>query len=96
MKNDLVLKCRITAALSFAIGTILFALQLYFKDWNDLAYLGLLFILLAIVVNGFFVVTLIISTALYPKHWLLYIKTIGLLLLNFPIAFSYFYILLEF
>ena len=96
MENNFVLKCRITAALSFAIGTIFFAVQLYFNNWDDLAYLGLFFILLATVVNGFLVISLVVSIALYPKRWLLYTKTIGLLLLNIPIAFAYFYLLLEY
>ena len=96
MKNDLIFRCQITTLFSFVIGTLLFTFYLYFRDWNSLAYIGLLFILLALIVNGFFVVTLLFSIAFYPNKWQYYLKTIGLMLLNIPIAFGYFYILVEF
>jgi hypothetical protein len=81
------------AILSFGIGTILFAFQLYL-DNDLLVSTGLVFILFATVINCICCVILLISLFVNFKHRFEALKTLGMVLLNIPIAFSYLYIIL--
>ncbi len=91
----LITSSKTIAILSFIIGTSLFALQLYNKNAYALTMVGILFIGIATVVNSIALLSLVF-TALKPSAYRKdLLKTIGIVLLNIPIALLYFYILIE-
>ncbi len=83
------------AIISFVIGTILFVLQLYFKESIALIYPGIIFILIAIIINFISLIALMFSLLGSSIEKLELLKTCGIVLLNIPIATLYFYILIE-
>lgn len=82
------------ALISFIIGTILFALQLYNSYSDNLIYTGIVFILIATIVNTIVLLGLIFSIFGTTSNKPEILKAIGLLLLNIPIAILYFSILI--
>ena len=94
--NNLINTSKAIAIISFIIGTILFAIQLSFNTPIIFIYLGVIFIIVAIVVNTISLLALIFSLLGYTNQRLELIKTCGIVLLNIPIAVLYFYILIEF
>lgn len=81
--------------ISFIIGTILFALQLYFSKSGALIFPGIIFILIATIINSISLIVLIFSLSGNNNHKLELLKTCGIVLLNIPIAILYFYILIK-
>jgi len=92
--NNLITASKCIALLSFIIGTTLFTLQLY-NDELDLIYMGLIFMSIAIIVNTISLFILIFSVLKSNKQKSELLITIGIVLLNIPIAILYFYILIE-
>lgn len=92
--NNLITTSKSIAFLSFIIGTILFVLQLY-NEALGLIYFGFIFIIIAVIINTISLLILIFSILGYTEQKLELLKTIGIVLLNIPIAFLYFYILIE-
>ena len=82
--------------ISFIIGTILFALQLYFNKSDALIYPGIIFILIATIINVISLIALVFSLLANTNYKLELLKTCGIVLLNIPIAILYFYIIIEF
>ena len=76
------------AIFSFIIGTILL-LCFYFFDNDNIFLIGYLYILFAIIVNLIILIFLVINNSKGKN-----LKTIGLILLNIPIAYFYFYIVI--
>ncbi|MFK7812524.1 MAG: hypothetical protein AB8B59_08520 [Maribacter sp.] len=76
------------AAISFLIGSILL---LFFKITDDfmLAVIGYYYVILAAVFNGFIVFLLLINSMLHLKDFKEHLISIGLVLLNIPIANFY-------
>ena len=94
MKN-LILTGKITAGLSFIIGTILLALYLYFNHTNLIMKIGILYIIIAFCVNIILLVVLLIFFCIQTQFRLEILKTCGLMLLNLPIAFGYFILVID-
>ena len=92
--NNLITTSKAIAFLSFIIGTILFALQLY-NDALGLIYFGSIFIIIAVVINSISLIALIFSILGYIEQKIELLKTMWIVLLNIPIAILYFYILIE-
>ncbi|SFD17487.1 hypothetical protein [Algibacter pectinivorans] len=93
MKN-LITTSKTIAVLSFAIGTILFALQLYFSNSYKLIYPGIIFIFVAVIINTTALLGLLLGL-IDNKNRSALLQATGLVLTNIPIAFLYFYILIE-
>ncbi|MFD1163861.1 hypothetical protein ACFQ2E_15635 [Hwangdonia seohaensis] len=93
--KDLINSSKAIAIISFAIGTILFVLQLYFRKSVVFIYPGIIFILIAVIINSILLIALVFSLIGYINQRLELLKTCGLVLLNIPIAILYFYILIE-
>lgn len=91
--NTLNTTSKVTAILSFGIGTVLFALQMFFKNADNLIPLGILFIAVAIAINIISLIVILFSMINHPNERLELLKTCGIILLNIPIAILYFYIL---
>ncbi len=95
MKN-LIITSKAIAIISFTIGTILFALQLYNATSRVLVYPGILFITIAFIVNTITCIALVFTMFMGNTNKTEIVKTIGIVLLNIPITIMYFYILIEF
>ncbi len=83
------------AIISFGVGTILFALQLYNPSSDVLIGPGIVFIFIATIINIISFLALIFSLLGTKGYRIKTLKTIGVVLLNIPIAVIYFYILIE-
>ena len=93
--DNLINTSKAIAIISFAIGTILFALQLYFRKSDALIYPGIVYILITIVINFISIMVLVFSLLGKTNNKIEILKTCGIILLNIPIAILYFYILIE-
>ena len=88
---NLIFTSKIVSALSFAIGTMLFSLFLYFGESVITIELGIKFVIVAFLVNSIlFIANLIIAIA-YNETRTESLKTCGLMLFNVPIALVYTY-----
>lgn len=92
--TNLITTSKAIALLSFVIGTILFAIQLYFSDVQFI-YVGFVFVLVSIIANTISLITLIFTILGDSKNKLELAKTCGIILLNIPIAILYFYIIIS-
>jgi hypothetical protein len=91
---DLLVKTsKVVAFLSLVIGTILFLMQIS-GPFSLLWILGLIFMIIAISINIILMVALIISTFSHPEMKKELLEALSLILLNIPVAFLYFCILI--
>ncbi|MDC8004445.1 hypothetical protein POV27_10315 [Aureisphaera galaxeae] len=82
------------ALIFFSIGTFLFLMQLLLGDGLELVFLGMIFVIIAVIFNGFILLVLVVD--LIRKDLLETFFAICIILANIPIAFGYAYILTEF
>ena len=101
--NNLITTSKVIAILSFIIGTILFVLQLYYPYLVKLSSIGIIFIIIEVIINSILLFGLIfrllfslIFNTLNHNNKLRLLKSIGLVLLNIPIAILYLYTLLRY
>ncbi|MFC5195285.1 hypothetical protein ACFPH8_08085 [Bizionia hallyeonensis] len=87
---------KMTALISFGIGTSIFALYLYFGEPSFPIHLGFVFIIIAFIINITILTVLIGSAILNPKNRLESLKTCAIMLLNIPVVILYFYIVFPF
>lgn len=94
MKNK-VEGARTLALFFFSIGTVLFLLQIIFRDINVITMIGFYYLFISIICNMFFVAVLLIGLLLKEsvKQTL---KAIVVLLINIPIAYIYMLIVFEY
>lgn len=91
----LIQTARWTALISFSLGTLLFLTQLAFSNSVDLLVLGLFYVIIAAFINLIFVIALFVEMFLRPTMIEELMITLGIMLLNIPIAMIYFIILLS-
>jgi len=85
---------RWTALISFSLGTLLFlAQQLFLFNSYDLLVLGLFYVIITAFINLIFVIALFVEMFLGPLMIEELMITLGIMLLNIPIAMMYFIIL---
>lgn len=84
---------RWTALISFSFGTLLFLTQLVFFNSVDLLVFGLFYVIIATFINLIFVIALFVEMFLRPLMIEELMITLGIMLLNIPIAMMYFIIL---
>ncbi|WP_143165289.1 hypothetical protein [Flavobacterium cucumis] len=82
------------AMVSFGIGTLLFGLFFLFKTSDNLIKIGMIYIAVAFIANGLMLLKLIYDGFFIPNQRSNAIKQILILLINLPIAFLYFVIIL--
>lgn len=92
-QSILIQTSRWTALISFSFGTILFLTQLVFSNSIDILVLGLLYVIIAVFINLIFVIALFAEMFLRPLLAEELMITLGIMLLNIPIAMMYFMIL---
>lgn len=89
MKNDLEIQIGKQSAIwSFSVGTFLF-LAYCITNSSIFLPIGLCFLLLAIVYNIIILLIVMVAAFLKRDMFLEHLKTIGLMLLNIPVAFLY-------
>lgn len=89
MKNNFEIKVgRKSAIWSFSIGTFLF-LAYCITNSSFLLPIGLFYLFLAIVYNIIILLIVIVAAFLKRDMFIEHLKTIGLMLLNIPVAFLY-------
>lgn len=94
--NNLITTSKAIAFLSFIMGTILFVIQLYFQGTYRIVHIGLIFIVVAVIINTILLIALLFGLLGNTDNKLEILKTCGMVLLNIPIAILYFYILLRY
>nr|WP_321236237.1 hypothetical protein [uncultured Psychroserpens sp.] len=85
----------LTALVFFSIGTLLLLLHVVFRNQFDVTIIGLYYVLFAIVINSIIVVILLIDLILNNTK-VEALKSIGVILLNAPIALLYFHIVVDY
>ncbi|MGJ8683960.1 MAG: hypothetical protein ACSHWW_05015 [Nonlabens sp.] len=80
---------------SFLVGTMLLLVFIITQE-NNLVEMGMGYLMVAFVWNCLVLILVIIAAIGQKTSLVETFKTIGILLLNIPIAFSYFLIVLEF
>jgi len=89
MKNDLEIQIGKQSAIwSFSIGTFLF-LAYCITNSSIFLPIGLCYLLLAILYNIIILLIVIIAAFSKREMFIDHLKTIGLMLLNIPVAFLY-------
>ncbi len=83
------------ALLFFFIGTLLFLLQLLIGELSVITILGYFYVIFAIIVNLIMLVIQLLILA-FRDDKLMTLKSIGILLLNVPIAYLYYYTVLNY
>ena len=82
------------AWISFSIGTLLFVLQVFIKGINTVTIIGYYYVGLAVIINS--IILMILLSILYlKKNKIETIKSIGIILLNIPIALLYYQIVIN-
>jgi len=76
---------------SFVAGSVLF-LFYCLKKFGPLVPVGILYIILALVINSIVFLSLLITIIVHPEHCLTLLKTAVVMLFNLPVAFAYMWI----
>lgn len=85
---------KLSAIISFFIGTTLFVLFTFVVQSITFLKLGITFILIALLINSFVFIHLIYLAITNPSERFDVIKTCGIMLLNIPVAIGYFYLII--
>lgn len=96
MKNSINITGQVTALLSFVIGTTLLAVFLYFGEDAIAIEFAFATVVLLLIVNMVLFVVVLGSTLLNTHRRKQGFTTLGLMLLNIPIAIGYFYMVITF
>ncbi|MDO5973545.1 hypothetical protein [Flavivirga jejuensis] len=91
--NRFKISCKI-ALISFGIGTILFVLQAINRGLNSVTIIGYYYVGLALIINSL-VLLILLFTLFLKKTKIETVKSMGILLLNIPIAFLYYLIVIH-
>ena len=95
-QSTLIQTSRWTALISFSFGTILFLTQLVFSNSVNIYALGFNYVIIAAFINLIFVIALFVEMFLRPLMAEELMITLGILLLNIPIAMMYLMILFNY
>lgn len=83
------------AILFFVIGTLLLVLQAIYGDITSITFAGYYFVLIAIVLNLAILLVLVVVLSFFPEKRET-LKSIGVILLNIPIAYIYYLIVMTY
>src|SRR5690606_20688991 len=93
MIEDSIFIGKLSALLSFLIGTILFGVFTFFIQSILMFKIGVIYILISLIVNTFIFIHLLYKAYFKPKYRLELIKTCGIMLLNIPNTIGYLYLI---
>jgi len=93
--EKLLITSKITAVLSFSIGTCLTSFYIYLNQPYNMEYIGIAFILFALLFNSILLLVILINMFLNPNYRLKLLKACGIILLNLPIAWLYLYLIIS-
>ncbi|MEX1384332.1 MAG: hypothetical protein AB1Z17_13155, partial [Lutibacter sp.] len=80
-----------TATLFFSIGTLLLLIQIVVRGISTITIVGLYYVIFSVLINLFLVLLLILKL-IFKSNKISTLKSIGILTINIPIAYLYFYI----
>ncbi|MQP25713.1 hypothetical protein GFJ94_11630 [Flavobacterium sp. LMO8] len=83
------------ALLSFLIGTILFLSYFIFPKWDNIIYIGILYVIAALFTNIIVAINLFINFITEPSQRKKIAIQTAIVLANVPIAFVYFSIIIK-
>ncbi|MCD2260116.1 hypothetical protein [Psychroserpens luteolus] len=92
---DRLILAKKTALISFTTGTILLVLQFCFQNEFAIALFGYYYLLFAIIVNSLMVLYLL-GTLILKNNPIKTLKSIGILIINIPIAIVYTSIVIDY
>lgn len=93
--NNLIITSKSLAIISLIVGTVLFSLQLYLGKETSLISIGFIFVVIAVIINSISLLIMVFYLLGNSKQKIEVFKTIGIILLNIPIAVLYFYIIIS-
>ena len=96
MNSNLLHTGKISAIISFVIGTCLFAFYIYFGEKFIDIFFAFIFVIGALIFNTILLTAIIGQALLNRIDRFEALKTMGLMLLNIPISILYFYLLINF
>jgi hypothetical protein len=82
------------AILFFIIGTLLLILHFIFNTTDFILWLGYMYVQLAVFINSIILIILIVALII-DKQRIETLKSIGVILLNIPIALVYFQMVID-
>ncbi|WP_412984206.1 hypothetical protein [Pontimicrobium sp. IMCC45349] len=94
--NTFINSGKVTAIVSFIIGTIILILHIYLKDEIGIMIIGLYYTIAAFFINAILFLSLIIAAFIKEKYRKQLAASAGILLVNIPIAFIYILIVFQF
>lgn len=89
MNDPLITTSRIVAITSFILGTVIFLSQVFLFGPSELLVFGFIYLIIAVAINLIFAVALIGDMIIKPSSEIILLKTLGILLLNIPVATFY-------
>lgn len=92
--NSILDLSKLIASISFIFGTLLLVIHLFF-GLEKIITIGLFYVLGALIINTLLLISLIINLIISSKKREIYLKSIGIILINLPIAIGYFFIVIE-
>lgn len=84
-----------TATLFFLIGTLLFLIQIVVRGISTITIIGLYYVVFSVLIN-LILVLLLIKKLFFKNNKMSTATSIGILTINIPIAYLYFYIVTTF
>jgi hypothetical protein len=92
--QKLIQTSRMTAVISFVLGTVILLIHQVLPNYVEVIMLGLIYIGIATFINLIFVIALFIEMILRPILAEELMISLGIMLLNIPIAIGYVFIVL--
>lgn len=80
----------------FTFGTLLFILQVIVRGITGITMVGYFYVIVSIIINLIILIVLVFSLAIKNENIPETLKSIGVILANIPIAYLYFYIVMNF
>ncbi len=87
--DKLIRYAKVLALLSFLIGSAIMLAYVFIPYTREIMFVGMVFTCGAFMLNVLMVLTLLVSLIWYESFWREVLKTIGLLLVNLPVAMLY-------
>ena len=84
---------KIVSIVSFILGTLLFGAY-FINDSYQIVSFGLIYVVVTAIINFIFFLALVVTAIAKKEHRNYHIRTAGFIMINIPIAFVYFLIVL--
>lgn len=96
MNNPLIKTSRMVAITSFILGTVIFLSQIFLFDPGALFVFGFIYLIIAVTINLIFAIALIGEMFIKSSPKMIILKTLGILLVNIPVATFYLVIVFKY